>query len=261
MLKLVPSSDDLQVVVIDSFYDCTHDPVAMDLLRKLFAFKVNSYRQSYPYGIMPFGSTDLVGTHWVLCRTTGGELEPIMGMKTIDDARARTFKLDFPALGLVADPGLELHRMAIEKELRLARERNQNITYGGSWTIDPEVRRDRSMSEFCRRLTSAFIGHSMRIYDLEAFITFAILKFKVESFHAYMGMERLTGPDGEHLPAFAPTPTFGEQTSISVLRRGRESNEMKKDMAEFAALWERKIVLASDHSPLIYGRTADRKTA
>src|SRR5687767_7841973 len=106
--------DDFQIVVIDGFYDLVNREDARTWLGKLFQFKVNSYLAHYPYGIMPFVQSDLVGTHWILCKKNGsGNIQPIMGLKTIDSNRTEAFRMEFPAFWFVNGPELESHRMAI----------------------------------------------------------------------------------------------------------------------------------------------------
>lgn len=245
-------------VVIDSFYDTVNDSDAREWLGKLFQFKVNSYRGSYPYGIMPFGSTDLIGANWILCRESGSTLVPIMGLKTIESKRTEKFRMDFPAFAMLSEPGHVLHREAIQHELTKASSTKRGLGFVGSWTIDPIIRRDASLSDFCRKVTSAFISYWVDVYDIQSAIAFAILKFHVDEFHSYLGMTSLLTPEGKPLPHFNPAATFGELTRVSILRRKSQSIACIQDAKDLASLWERRIIIASPDSPLKQNDTYDQ---
>jgi hypothetical protein len=247
---LVKAMSQFQIVVVDTFYDVTDQTEAMNWLGRLFRFKVHSYQASYPYGILPFGATDLIGTHWILCRKQGSELEPVMGFKTIDSHRTDLFRMEFPALGMVSDPGQEEHRAAIEYQLKKARQEGYGLGFLGSWTAAPELRQDPIASKLYKKVSAALYTQWIRSFDVKVAVTFAIMRFQVEKFHSYLGMKRLLGANGQPLPEFTPSPTFGELTSASILYREDHSEASIRDSDELAALWEKRMIIASEKSPL-----------
>lgn len=248
---LAKTTGDLQVVVIDSFYDAVNQPEAMTWLGNLFRFKVNSYRASYPYGILPFGGTDLIGTHWILCRQENSELRPLMGFKTIDSRRTDQFRMEFPAFGIVAEPELAVQRAAIAHELDKARKAGVGLGYLGSWSVDPSTRKDAVIAKLCRKFSAALYTQWVRHFNIQSAVTFASLRFHVEKFHAYMGLTRLTSPNGEALPDFNARPFFDEPACVSVLYRENHSVAAQQDAEDLKELWDRRIVIGSESSPLL----------
>lgn len=250
--------DDLQVVVIDSFYDMAVQNDECAWLNKLFRFKVNSFLGSYPYGMLPFGAADLVGTHWILCRKDQDGLHPLMGIKTIDSDRTDIFRMNFPAFEYVSDSGLEAHRNAIQHEYNEVKKMGRPLGYVGSWVVAPEVRNDPALGKLCKKMSSALISRWIDEFDIRTAISFASLRFHVEKFHAYLGVTRLTGPNNEHLPDFKARPSFDEPACVSVFYRKNHSEAAKQDMADSQPLWEKRIVIASDRSPLFQQKPAAR---
>jgi len=258
---ILDCSNNFQLVVIDNFYDAVNNKTALKWLGKLFQFKVNSYRESYPYGILPFAGTDLVGIHWLFCIKKESGLYPIMGFKTIDTARTDIFRIEFPAYSIVAEPQLNLQRDAIKHEVRKAQNNGYPLGYLGSWTIDPSVRNNLLLSKLCKKMTSALVTEWIQAFDIQAAVTFASLRFHVEKFHTYMGMTRLLGAQGQHLPDFKAHPFFDEPASISILHRENCSLETRQDALDLKIFWNKKIVIGSEDSCLLISPSRDKKAA
>ncbi len=256
--------DELQIVVIDNFYDAAIAGDACPWLGKLFRFKVNSYLASYPYGMLPFGAADLVGTHWFLCRKTRGtrvdDLEPIMGIKMIDSGRTKTFRIPFPAFGYVSDPELEAHRHAIEHELERAHKEGHALGYVGSWAIDAKVRNDEVLSKICKKMTSSFISQWICTFNIQSMVSFANLRFHVEKFHTYLGLVRLVDRCGDHLTDFKMNVAFDQPYRATVFYRKNHTKEALQDMYDMqnSALWESRIIIASEQSPLYVKESSER---
>ena len=254
MLGLEPDStktlfEELQIIVIDSFYSCVNNKDAMSWLGDLFRFKTNSYLASYPYGILPFGASDLVGTQLFLARKIKNKLHPMMGVMMIDSDRTETFRMDFPAFERLRDPGLEMHHKKIELELEKARREKYPLGYVGSWAIDPTVRHDPILSKICKKMSSALITQWILQFDIQVAIAFASLRFHVEKFHAYLGVIRMAGPNGEQLCDFKVSSAMDEPCCASIFYRQNLTQAAKQDVIDTSALWEKRIVIASEDSP------------
>lgn len=250
------NNDDLQIVVIDNFYDMAISRRDCDWLGKLFSFKVNSFLASYPYGMLSFGAPDLIGTHWLLCKKKAGELVPVMGIKTIDSGRTNAFRMPFPGLEPVADPTLTAHQEAVNFELKRGQEQGYPVGYVGSWVVDPSVKEDERLSKVCKKMSSALISQWITEFDIQVAIAFASLRFHVEKFHAYLGVTRLTTPNGERLPDFTMRSAFDEKLCASVFYRKNHTKEAIADMNDAKNLWDRRITIASEHSPLFIQNSA-----
>jgi hypothetical protein len=240
---------DLQIVVIDSFYDTVNQNDALFWLGKLFRFKVNSYRKSYPYGILPFSESDLIGTHWMLCERTKEGLEPLAAFKSIDSKRTEQFHIEFPAFGIVNQSNLISHYKAIATEMEKCHSKGHGLGYLGSWTVRPEIK-NRRLSILCRKVCVAMFCQWVKYFNIQTAITFASLRFHVEKTHQYLGMTRLKANDGSELADFLARPFFDEPACVSVLYSQNQSAESKQDALDYLDLWENRIVISSPQSPV-----------
>ena len=254
---------DLQIVVIDGFYDIARQGDDCPWLWKLFKFKVQSFLASYPYGMLSFGAADLIGVHWLLCqKQKDGDLKILMGIKMIDSAKTEAFHMAFPALEPVKDEGQEVHRAAIHYELERGKREGYPVGYVASWVVDPEAHKDPAMAKILKKMTSAFISQWICLFDVKVALAFASLRFHVEKFHAYLGVMRFTGPKGEHLPDFKMKAAFDEPLCASVFYRKNHTKETLQDMEDMRRLlWDDRIVIAPEGSALYEGLPAAKKAA
>lgn len=231
-----------QIVVMDCLYDTISDSLSKKLLGKLADFKISAYRKEYPYGILPIGAHDIVGTHFLLCEKVNGELEPIMGFKTITPERCQQFGLELPGLGIVNEPGLEKHRGAIEDVIASTQKANQQFTYIGSWAMRPDIRNREEVKKLCYDISAVFVARLCLEYQIDVAITFASLRFKVDRFHKWMGFEKLSYR-GQPLDNFQAKSFFNEPTSISIIYSEKLSTESKAVDEKYKSFWNEKIVI------------------
>ncbi len=241
---------ELQIVVIDNFYDAVRQDEAMAWLGKLFRFKVESYRAHYPYGILPFSNCDFFATHWIICEKNQGILKPLMAFKSTDSARVEAFRLEFPALGLLQGSETEAHRAAIQRELKKAKEGGYPVGYLGSWGSDSSIRKNRRLALACRKISTAMFSNWIYSYDVKVAFTFASLRQNVDKVHSHLGIRRLQGADEQPLAEFKSNLFFDEPSCVSVFFRENHSQAAQQAARECAALWEKRLIIATASSPL-----------
>lgn len=256
-MKLISSQankDNLCIVVLKRAYDSIQDDATLRLLGKIARLKIQSYRREYPYGILPVDSVDYAGDHLLLCEKTSDGFEPLMGFKVVTHSACKLFHLEFPAFHILDGEELHQHRLALAELLDQARRQRQEVAYIGSWTFRPDLKADPKMVQFCYDLTVAMLVHYFQDAGIPFGITFASLRFKVDRFHRFMGLEEF-GYKGQPLPKFNSKAFFEEPSSASLLRTASFSAEAIRLSQLHAFMWKNRVVIAGE------GETGDQRKA
>lgn len=198
-----------RVVELRRPYDTLHTSTTARWIADIAAFKTRSYRESYPYGILPFDGVDLIATH-VLLVDAAGVIR--MGFKVVTQHDCERFHLRFPVYGFLG-PEQVAQRAAIVRVLSTPTP----VGYYGSWAIDAALRAVPAWAALCRDVTTLGVVRIAESLGFEAAVTVAMRRFKVEKYHAWLGMTAL-GDDGGAFPCHRSDMMMGEPCSISVLR-------------------------------------------
>ncbi len=189
----------LKIVILDSFYDAREDVQVRDFFAKVMQLKLKGYLHEYPHGTLPIDSSDFFCTHFTVCLQEGAgstNLRPIMAFKSVGSDRCAHFNVSFPAITILGNGETPLKRR-IRKMLDESAMNGSVIHYGSSWTIDPEVREDRSLT---RLLRDYFIAMNTLHFERIAPATLmacGILRFKTEQFLGSLGYSPVVVPGGE----------------------------------------------------------------
>lgn len=235
----------LRIVEIDYFYDHLADPKHQAFLGKIAHFKIHSYQADYPYGILPFGAHDLIGTHLLLCEEEdNGNLEPLVGLKAVTLNQCERFGLSFPALQMIAeDPKAKSLYQEVEKWLIDASQNNREVGYFGSWTVRPDFRKKKIGTKICTYLTAALGNFWSRERQISHLIAFAIKSHNIGKFHKFLGFHPLS-KDGVPLPGCLPRSFFGETLEVSVTETGM-SEETRQIALDIQKLWDTRVQIVS----------------
>lgn len=243
--ELLPSQ--FQVVVADCFYDKLDTPSNQEFFGKIFNFKIKSYLKEYPFGILPVGAHDVVGTHLLLCEKLQNELVPIVGFKGITYDRCKKFNLPFPALdALSSDPNASTQLATTQIFIMDVLKKNQNLGYIGSWTIDPSVRNNPERSKFAKDITTAFVSLWCEHWKVDQLLTFAATRFKVEAYHQYLGLEPLKDSLGNSLAPVKIKFAFDEPTTLSIIGSSGISQKARLMAKRYLDLWENRIEIGRE---------------
>jgi hypothetical protein len=234
--------DRYKLVVLECPYETVSSDQTIGLLGKIIRFKIESYRREYRYGILPFDGVDMVGTHYLLCDTNAaGELDPVMGVKTITQKKCQEFNLKHPVLGLLgSNPEHANHVKTMDALIERHNREKKNLGYFGSWTIRGDARKNPEVVQFCQRLLAGMALLISDRYDFASIITVAVSKFKVEGFHKFMGFQPLEG-QGNCLPPFISEAMMGEQCSLSYLNKEWFTDDVKMLASRYQGLWNDRL--------------------
>jgi hypothetical protein len=239
----------IKIVVIDCFYDTLASSAVQHLLGQLAYFKIHSYQQEYPYGILPFSGHDLVGTHLLLCEEKDGKFEILMGFKMLTVDQCEKFFLEFPAISVLSNQETQIQRQAIQEEIDKSKRDGLQFGYMGSWTIRPDIRKNKLLTKLCYDMSTAFIAWAVYEYGIEKTIVLASLRFHVDKFNEGNGFVRMKF-NGKDLPDFDAQSFFGEPSCVSILYRENLSQKAHELVRTFQPLWNNRVEYKSDIKPV-----------
>ena len=240
----------LQLVILKSFYDCMDNEAAKVLFPKLIDLKIKGYQKEYPYGVLPFDTSDFIATHIILCSTENEEIIPIMGMKSITHDTCKKHRIPFPMYNIIDKSNLTRHKEAIDKMLNSfeAQGRSHDVAYNGSYTVAPFVREDRSFSKECFGIASLSLIKYYQEAQIDKVIAICSTKFKIDRYKKSIGWDYLKW-NNEELPDFDCYSLFGEKFVIMdwKVQNAAKSKELEES---FGHLWKNRIVIQKEHKDL-----------
>lgn len=242
-LPLDSISKRLRLVIFECPYDTIENPIAQSLLGKIARMKITGYKAEYPYGATPVDTGDFVGTHLLLCEELrGGDIEPIMGFKSLSYRRCQIHELEFPAFHLFPKEDHEKHRRAVESLLDEAERNGEETCYNGSWTVRQDLRSDRTLIQLCYDVTLLLLVRYYTDYRIQNVLAGATVRFKVHRFKEFMGWEYVES-DGNRLATFPCKPFFNEEVALMRLRKF--SPEAHALAERYRFFWEQRLTVSA----------------
>ena len=237
-----PNGGKLKIVVLDCPYDTLHTTITQTLLIKTIAMKVAGYRKHYPYGVLPADTCDFVATHMLLCEEKNNELNPLMGMKFTTLDRCKIHNLEFP-LRHIVDRKYNQHYQSVTETLSEIELSNETCAYSSSWTMSEEVRKDKTLSLFCKYLNMAMFSYYSKLFKIKNIVDGATTRFKIEQWKKFLGYEpfKLNGISLGEVPC---DPFFGEP--ILLMRLKNISTDGECFSKQFEYLWDKKLIITGN---------------
>lgn len=232
----------LRAVVIERAYDTIQDPHTQRLLGQIAALKIGAYRRIFPYGVLPVDTTDFTSTHILLCEETPEGLDPLLGVKVVTNRDCHAFGIPFPAYHYVEGSHLVQHKAAIEAFMAGAERKNQTVGYVGAWTYRADLKSERLLVSHFHNITAVFLLRYFQEKQIETGLAFAVMRFKVEEFHEYMGWPSFSS-NGIALPAFNSPGFFNEPMRTSHIDINQFSKAIEPVAGPYEALWSKRMVI------------------
>lgn len=228
----------LRIVVIHNPYDTFQEPLVKDLFSKMVELKLKGYRAEYPYGVLPVDASDFVAAHQMVCIESRSGFVPIMGYKSTTLEKCQIYNMVFPALNLVRQAGATPHDKAVEAIVANCKNPAE-LTYTGSWTVDPSVKRNPALATQLKHLFKTMYVLYHLENSIHQIIAGGTLRFKTEKLIERWGHEPLTY-NGEKLPTIRVKHLLNEEVLVMHLKKFTE--EAKVIDEESLALWQDRIV-------------------
>jgi hypothetical protein len=227
--------EDLRMVILECPLDNWADPDVRNLFGDLVELKMLGFGANYSAKVLPVDTTDFIGRHFLSCLETPHGLRPVAGFRAIDVERCRAFNQPFPAESLVRAAKAPRHVEAVRDYV----ERAGPVSYIGSWTVHPAVRRNPCLRAALRDhfVLGGILMH--REVEVENIILGATLRFKVDRLLAPVGYRPLTY-DGEPLPPFAAPHLHGEL--VRLVHLNHCSGHALERTQALRGLWNARMV-------------------
>lgn len=241
-----------QFVILDCPYDTWSDSFTRDLFGKLVDLKFKGYLMSYPYGTLPVDTSDFVATHLIICKKDQDSLTPIMSYKTISRSRCLKHNITFPALSILQAARAQDHIFHVEKFLARAKEEKREISYDGSWTMTPELRKDKERSEELKVIMRAITVQYHLGYNVPEIIGFGLPRFKTEKFFETIGYEQIKH-EGENLP-YVLMPSL-QNEPVALVHLEKFTDQAVQDAKTHEYLWLNRLEISDPDAAQHLGST------
>jgi hypothetical protein len=172
----------LQIIFIDEPIH-VEDQIACNLWQKTLWAKEKGYRSHYKAATMPLGADDFFATHYIVAeeKSTGG-FEPIAMSKSVRRSQCLKFNVPFGANSLLKAAGLD-------GDLRISEilKSDDEISYEGSWSINPEYQKDRELSNLLRDYMTLFACRYFQTAGIPRWLAAGVTQFKVDKYFEWLG--------------------------------------------------------------------------
>lgn len=230
----------LRIVQFKCPYDTWESAFTQKLYAQVITLKLDGYKKEYPYGVLPIDTLDLVANHLLVCeQKADGSLFPLMGYRSISFNRCKTHGQGFPLvtlMHLIQNPN---HEESVKTAIHNATTNGHEIFYDSSWTIRPEVRENRELTEELIGIMKAL--HVLQHIDspkVEEIMAGGVLRFKMERLYEYWGYDRLSF-QGEALPPISMPYASGEKAILFHLKKF--SPAALEYAKEFESMWKNRL--------------------
>ena len=174
----------------------------------------------------------------------------MMGYKTVTLSRCKIHNLTFPLLSMMEASGAKNHAEEVKKVLADAQERQIEISYDGSWTMDPELRNDKAESEYLKDLMTGIYTQYHSHFRIPEILGLGLLRFKTEQYFQNIGFE-LIHKGGQVLPSVEMKSLQNEPVILMHLKAFSEEALAKSQ--EFKPIWDNRIEISDPLAPNRFG--------
>lgn len=233
----------LTVVVIENAWENWSDPKVRDLFMKAIGLKQMGYGKEYPSSVISVDGTDFFASHHLVCKESeSGDLVPLMGYRSVPFSRAKYFHYPFGGTALVRAANAPEHEASIANILEHAAWRRHEISYDSSWTILPEIRRDRELTGKLQEIMKAIHVLYHTTGGPQEVVAGAVMKFKMDRYYHYWGYGEIQN-NGRKLPGLLHP--FFEGAEIVVFHAQQFSTQAIADAERYRSMWEERIIVGT----------------
>ena len=233
---------ELKLIILENPYDLMEKSQVRDLFSRMVELKVKGYRHEYDYGVMPVDSTDFIANHIMICLESEEGFKPVCAYRSLSLQRSMAFKAQFPALALAKERGSSALVREVQEMIDFSLANGRGLSYDSSWTVDPELRKERKNNRIFLELLMALCVLYHRDYNLPDWITAGILRLETHEVFYRMGLVPF-----ENDPVIKHPAVHDEEAIFVKLK---ENSEAALEMAEkYKALWKERVVYAAGLSP------------
>jgi len=193
----------LKLVVLSNPSECWNHPTlsaqCRDMFTKMVELKLAGYASRYGKSTLPLDVYDFFSTHLLLCRDNQGQLEPVLGYKSVTYSECESYHQPLPLIATFEACKADKHLLALQE--LIAQHSGQNIRYCLSYTIHPERRQDKAFRTQLKEIMAAIFVHFIRHTQTDLATLCGVPKFNVDQMFMSWGYEPLQY-QGKDLPPY-----------------------------------------------------------
>ncbi len=226
---------DLQIVVLEDLKDVWTDPDVRELYCDLMQIKFDGYGAVYGDNVVSSDKADFFGTHLLVCQK-GIRLKPIYGYKSVSLDKSKEFHLTFPALSLVQADGHKECLDELQRIIKAAQLKGENLSFDYSWAQDTSIKeiRTKEMAQLFRDITMAVGVSHHRDYGINHMITCGVVKVKTDLFFEKMGLKKISSRSE------FPQKDLNDN-NVHIFHTSKFSDYAYEMAAKYSDLWENRI--------------------
>lgn len=236
----------LSLVIIDHPLLCWSAPKVSETLMNVFGLKISGYGKEYK-NCLPLDGTDFISTHIVICEEHDASLKPLLAYRSITSNRCKEYPqagIEFPLISMLKhSKNSELHIDYVESLMRNAQRTGLDVRYCLSYTIDPEVRKDKILTRRLQEIMGGVHCQFIRSRPPHVSLLAGVTEFKVDRMFHSWGYE-YAALNGERLGEFIVETIMGHPAAL--LKLDQFSAYALEAAAKYQALWNGRIEITPD---------------
>jgi hypothetical protein len=147
--------------------------------------------------------------------------------------------------GLLSAAGGETHQKVVSRIVESAKERNLNIGYNSSWTINPIWRHQPELKSIAKELSIALFTSYYLSRKIDEILIGGVMKYKVDKIQAFLGFKYLEN-EGVQLP---PIETWFVKNEKTILMHLTQFSQEALNMAQkYEKLWNQRMEITGSIS-------------
>lgn len=236
-------NSNLKIVVLECPYDSWDISPTQEMFGKMVSMKLGGFRARHPYGVMPVDAYDYVAIHQLVCEQTPEGLRILMGYKTVSYERCKIHRLAFPMLSVFSGAHAPEHEAAVRSIIDRCEADGIQLAYTGSWTIDPDARRDPELAGRLRSIFEAMYVFCPQTYGFREIVCGCVPRLKTDVLLEEWGQKRFC-KDGKPLPPVSVRHLQGDEVVLMHLEKDF-SPAVKARVERWRGLWDERIVVGA----------------
>ncbi|QDK36370.1 hypothetical protein [Bdellovibrio sp. NC01] len=233
--------DQFQLLILESPFENWAEPSVQNAFAKMVELKKIGYGSCYSKGVLPVDTSDFFATHVLLCLPDqSGELQPVMGYKTITLDQCKQFNQNFPGLSLVQNAKAPQHTEVVKTIIGKCEREGGKLAYLGSWTADPAFKKGPLTHINLKDAFVAFYHLLYREQNVTDIVIGGTLRFKTEKLFAEIGHKPLS-LNGEVLPNIEVAHLVKEP--VLVMHSSFDKNVISLAERKWQSVWDRRALV------------------
>ncbi len=247
------TKNSIEVVILKCPYQNWKNPDVGLHLNNMFSLKLEGYQKEYKYGVLPFDTTDFVANHFLVYeKTSTGQTRLVSALKSTPYHYCGPFHLEFNGIAMLKHGnGKPEHFEEMNAIIDDCMAKSRKLAYYSSWTILPEVRKDKQCIALIKNVVSALTYLAHVDDGIHHLIGLGVPRFKTDQYFETWGFEPILhqGKPLSHLYIESYS-----DVEVIVMQLKEYSALIKEKANLFSDLWEDRTTVGN---PLDLSRFED----